>query len=293
MAGRVEGKVALVTGAAHGQGRSHALLLAEHGADVAILDICAAVDPAMRYPIGTAEELAETASMVEERDRRCVPVVADVRDFAAVGRAVETVIAEFGRIDIVVCNAGIITLDYFEDITDAAWDAVMDTNLKGVFNVMKAVAPHMKSEKRGGSIVITSSTSGLRGHAPYVHYVASKHGVVGLCKALANELAPWRIRVNTVHPTGVGLDYTGRKSDSAMVTLGEGPTNMAILEEPLLAMGGLNRLPDYRAPFEDTTPTANVEPIDISYAVLFLASDEARYITGTQLSVDAGANIKP
>ncbi|MGD9795327.1 MAG: mycofactocin-coupled SDR family oxidoreductase [Acidimicrobiia bacterium] len=292
MAGRVEGKVALVTGGAHGQGRSHALVLAEHGADISVIDICAEV-PGLRYPLGTADELAETARMVEDRDRRCLTHAADVRDFGALKGAADATVREFGRIDILVVNHGILDLNYFEDITEEMWDAVLDINLKGVWNSVRAVSPHMKAAKRGGSIVITSSTSGLRGHAPYCHYSASKHGVVGLAKSLANELAPFRIRVNTVHPTAVGVDTTGRNADSFMVTRGEGPVNMAVLEDPLLAMGGLNRLPDYDAPFEDSTPVIAVQPEDISNAVLFLASDEARYITGVQLPVDAGTTVKP
>jgi SDR family mycofactocin-dependent oxidoreductase len=293
VAGRVEGKVALVTGAAHGQGRSHALVLAEQGADIVVLDACAEIHPGLRYPTGTAAELAQTARMVEDRDRRCLTYAADVRDFAAVKAAADGAIAEFGHIDILAVNHGILDLNYFEDIEEDLWDAVLDVNLKGVWNVIRAVTPHMKAAERGGSIVITSSTSGLRGHAPYAHYVASKHGVTGLAKALANELAPWRIRVNTVHPTAVTVDTTGRESNSFMVTMGEGPVNMSILEEPLLAMGGLNRLPDYLAPFSDRTPVVGVEPVDISNAVLFLASDDARYITGVQLPVDAGCTVKP
>ncbi|MGD9795328.1 MAG: mycofactocin-coupled SDR family oxidoreductase [Acidimicrobiia bacterium] len=290
--GRVEGKVAFITGGAHGQGRSHALLLAEQGADIVVIDACSPM-PGVPYPMGTAEDLATTVRLVEERDRRCLSFVADVRDFSALRAAADATAAEFGHIDIVAVNHGVITFNYFEEIPEQAWDTVLDVNVKGVWNTVRAVAPHMKAAERGGSIVITSSMAGLRGHAAYSHYVASKHAVTGLAKSLANELAPYRIRVNTVHPTGVAVDFTGRESDSFMGTRSFEGADPRIAEDPLMALNAMNRLPDHQAPFEDSTPVVMLEPIDISNAVLFLASDESRYITGVQLPVDAGCNVKP
>jgi SDR family mycofactocin-dependent oxidoreductase len=290
---RLDGKVALITGAGHGQGRCHAAVLAEHGADIVGLDLgTATIEPAFRYAMGTNEELAETASMVEARGRRCVTGVADVRDAVALKEAVDDAVAEFGRLDIVVANHGVLEIDYFEDIDEAMWDAVLDINLKGVWNVVRFATPHLKAN-HGGSIVITSSTAGIRGHVGYAHYVASKHGVVGLAKALANELAPWRIRVNTVHPTSIANDHSGYQADSFMITRGAMPRNPKVLEDPQMAVAATNRLPDYRRPYDDTTPVSFIEPIDVSYAVLFLAADESRYVTGIQLPVDAGNTLKP
>jgi SDR family mycofactocin-dependent oxidoreductase len=292
MDGRLAGKVALITGGAHGQGRCHAAVLAEHGADIALLDVDGPIEPRFRYPMGTAADMAETARMVEERDRQCIWHVADVRDPVAVQAAVEATVAHYGKIDILVVNHGVLGIHYFEDIPEEMFDAVMDINVKGVWNVVRFATPHLKANQ-GGSIVITSSTSGIRGHVGYAHYVASKHGVVGLAKALANELAPWRIRVNTVHPTSIGVDQSGYNADSHMVSRGKGPEDLSILQNPMLPAAQLNRLPDYRNPYEDTTPVAFIDPIDISHAVLFLASDESRYITGIQLPVDAGNTLKP
>lgn len=291
--GRFEGKVAFITGGGHGQGRIHAVRFAEEGADVVVVDVCQQVDSAVPFPMADEDELKRTAQLVEERGGRCIARQADVRDVSALRAVADEAVSVFGGIDIAVANAGIISFQNFDEITDDTWDAVIDVNLKGVWNTIRAVVPAMKAGRRGGSIIATSSAAGLRGQVPYCHYVASKHGVVGLAKALANELAPWRIRLNTVHPTGVGEDTTGRESTSFMGTMSAGNSDPRIFADPVFLAGATNRLPDVRTPFEGTNPTPVVEPIDIANAVLFLASDEARYITGVQLPVDAGNTVKP
>ena len=291
--GRFEGKVVFITGGAHGQGRIHALRFAEEGADVVIVDACQTIDSAVQYPMANEDDLRHTAKMVEERGARCIARQADVRDGALMCAVAEEAVATFGGIDIAVANAGIISFQYLEEIADETWDAIIDVNLKGVWNTVRAVVPTMKAAQRGGSIIATSSAAGLRGQMPYCHYAAAKHGVVGLAKSLANELAPWRIRVNTVHPTGVAEDTTGRDSTSFMGTLAMPNLPERIVTDPVFLAGAANRLPDVKTPFENTTPTYTVEPIDVANAVLFLASDEARYITGVQLPVDAGSTVKP
>ncbi|WP_326818574.1 mycofactocin-coupled SDR family oxidoreductase [Streptomyces sp. NBC_01762] len=269
--GRVDGKIALITGAARGQGRSHAVRLAQEGADVVITDVCHDISDALPYPLATKAELEETAELVRATGRRCVAVEADVRHFAEMRSAVDAATAEFGRLDVVVANAGVMSSGRAWEFSEEAWDVVVGVNLKGVWNTVRAAAPGMIDAQAGGSIVITSSAAGIRGHVPYAHYVASKHGVVGLMKALSNELAPHRIRVNTVHPTGV--------SDTG-ITVGE-PVEELAAREPLFALAAMNPLAPY------------VEPRDVSNAVLFLASDEARYVTGLQFTVDAGSTNKP
>ncbi|MFD5625640.1 mycofactocin-coupled SDR family oxidoreductase [Streptomyces sp. NPDC127072] len=269
--GRVQDKVALITGAARGQGRSHAVRLAEEGADIVVTDVCHDISHALPYPLASKEELEETAGLVRATGRRCVAVQADVRSVTEVRAAVDAATTEFGRLDIVVANAGVMSIGPAWELSEEAWDVVVDVNLKGAWNTARATIPRLIEAGAGGSIIITSSAAGIRGHVPYAHYVASKHGVVGLMKALSNELAPHRIRVNTVHPTGV--------SDTG-ITVGV-PVEELAAREPLFALAAMNPLAPY------------VEPRDVSNAVLFLASDEARYVTGLQFTVDAGSTNKP
>ncbi|MGW2523568.1 mycofactocin-coupled SDR family oxidoreductase [Streptomyces sp. NPDC001617] len=269
--GRVEGKVALITGAARGQGRSHAVRLAEEGADVVVTDVCHDISDELPYSLATKEQLEETAESVRKTGRRCVAVQADVRSIAEMRAAVDAAREEFGRLDIVVANAGVMSSGSAWELSEEVWDVVVDVNLKGAWNTARAAIPWMIEAGEGGSIVITSSAAGIRGHVPYAHYVAAKHGVVGLMKALSNELARHRVRVNTVHPTGV--------SDTG-ITVGV-PVEELAAREPLFALAAMNPLAPY------------VEPRDVSNAVLFLASDEARYVTGLQFTVDAGSTNKP
>ncbi len=279
MAGRVEGKVAFITGAARSQGRSHALRLAQEGADVIAVDRCADV-PTVGYPMATEEDLAETVRQVEALDRRVVSRVADVRDTAALRTAVDEGVAELGRLDIVLANAGIASFAPVEDLDDDTWDDMIGINLTGVFKTVRAAVPHLKAHGQGGAIVLTSSTAGIKGLGNLAHYVAAKHGVVGLVKTFANELAPHMIRVNSVHPTAVSTDMIhNRKTYGNFVP--DKPEDEVTRDDVAPLFQGLNAMP---VPW--------VEAVDISNAILWLVSDDARYVTGVQLPVDAGSVVK-
>jgi len=282
--GRVENKIVFITGAGVGQGRSHAVQLAKEGADIVAVDVCRQISDKVRYSYATEADLDETRKLVENAGRRCLTVVADVRDGDAMKNAAAHAVREFDRIDAVCANAGVCTFhkEGSLSITGDVYDLVVDTNLKGVWNTIQATAPHLIAAG-GGSIVITSSAAGVRGQVPYAHYVASKHGVVGLMKAFANELAPHGIRVNTIHPSGVV---------SAMSSAPDAWE--AAPEWPLFLQGAANVLRDLDAPRDQPyTPVAALTPEEISKTVLFLISDDARYITGVQLPVDAGNVNKP
>jgi (+)-trans-carveol dehydrogenase len=274
MGDRVLGKVAFITGAARGQGRSHAVRLAEEGADIIGVDICSQVD-SVPYPMATPADLAETVRLVEGLGRRMVATEADVRDAAGLSAALASGITELGRLDIVVANAGIWSHARAENMSADMWQDMIDINLTGVFNTCQAALPHLMQGGHGGSIIITSSTAGLRGHANNLHYAAAKHGVVGIMRNLAHELAPFSIRVNTVHPTTVATDMLMNQS---MFKLFRPHLDAPTVEETIPAFKTVNLLP---IPW--------VEAIDISNAVLFLASDESRYITSVALPVDGGA----
>jgi SDR family mycofactocin-dependent oxidoreductase len=278
MSGRVEGKVAFITGAARGQGRSHAVRLAEEGADIIAVDIAAEI-PNNMAPGATEAELAETVRQVEALGRRIVARKADVRDYDALKAAVDAGVAELGRLDIVVANAGITGLTHLgEDFPEQEWRAMIDINLSGAWHSAKAAIPHIKSGGAGGVILIISSAAGLRGFPRAAHYSAAKHGLVGLMRTLALELAGDFIRVNTIHPTQVSTEMI---LNDEMYKLFRPDLDKPTIDDFRPASQSLNAMP---IPW--------VEPVDISNAVLFLASDEARYITGVALPVDAGAVIK-
>jgi SDR family mycofactocin-dependent oxidoreductase len=283
---RVAGKTAFITGAGQGQGRAHAIRLAEEGANIIATDLCrASIDPAVKYKQATLEDLEETQKLVEKTGARCVIAEADVRDRSQLDAAVAQGLAEFGDLDIVLANAGIITFHTSSlDISDETYNLIVDVNQKGVWNTIQATAPSMVSARKGGSILITSSAAGIRGQAPYAHYAASKHAVVGLMKSFANELGRYGIRVNTIHPTGV--DSPGMGAD---------PTAGDLYPvEPLFRMGASNILADLEQPI--TGEFAGVPKVsceDIAHAALFLVSDEGRYITGMEFKVDAGNTNKP
>ncbi|RBY83655.1 SDR family mycofactocin-dependent oxidoreductase [Geodermatophilus sp. TF02-6] len=279
MAGRMAGKVAFVTGAARGQGRSHAVRLAQEGADIIAVDICADIDTVTPYyPLATEEELAETVKEVEALDRRIVARKADVRDLAGLQAAFDAGLAELGRVDTVVANAGIATYGRAWELTGEQWKDMIDVNLTGVFHTAKVAIPAMIEAGRGGSILFTSSIGGLKGIQNVGHYVACKHGIVGLMRTLANELGPYSIRVNTIHPTNVDTIMIQNPGTWAMFSPGDPEPSQE------KAMPGFLSL--------NTLPVPWVEPVDISNAVLFLASDEARYVTGVTFPVDAGAYVK-
>ncbi|RBY81625.1 SDR family mycofactocin-dependent oxidoreductase [Geodermatophilus sp. TF02-6] len=276
--GRVEGKVALVTGAAQGQGRSHAVELAREGADVIAVDVCEQV-PNMPYETGTWEKLQETVGEVEALDRRIVAYKADVADFDALRGAVDAGVAELGRLDVVAANAGIGSSPHrAHEIPGDIWQQMLDVNLTGVWHTCKAALPHLLAGGNGGAMVLTSSAAGLQAYANIAHYVSAKHGVVGLMRTLAVEYAPDRIRVNSIHPTQVD---TPMIMNSVTMRVFMPDVAEPTMEQFAEASQQMNALP---IPW--------VEPIDISRALVFLASDDARYITGVALPVDAGCLVK-
>jgi SDR family mycofactocin-dependent oxidoreductase len=270
--GRVEGKVAFITGAARGQGRSHAVRLAEEGADIIAVDLCQDV-PSVPYPGAGEDDLAETVKQVEALDRRIVARRADVRDLGALWDAVDAGLSEFGHIDVICANAGILSFGGVLELDEDVWQDVLDVNLTGVWKTVRAAAPSMVERGQGGSIILTSSVAGLVAYLGFAHYVSAKHGVTGLMRAMAMELAPHRIRVNSVHPTTV---------DTPMVQ------NPALYE--VFGVPGASRdeaAQAFRA--VNALPVPWVEAVDVSNAVLYLASDESRYVTGLTMTVDAGA----
>jgi SDR family mycofactocin-dependent oxidoreductase len=278
MTGRVEGKVAFITGAARGQGRSHAVRLASEGADIIAVDICKPIENVV-YPASTPDDLAETVERVEKLGRRIIASEADVRDYDALKSAVDAGVHELGRLDIAVANAGIGNAgNKLHKIPEHIWRDMLDVNLSGVWKSVKAAVPHILAGGRGGSIILTSSVGGMKAHPHTGHYIAAKHGVVGLMRTFAVELGQHSIRVNSVHPTQVN-------------------TPMALNDATfrLFAPDKENPGPEDFAPVSQmmhTLPVPWVEPEDISNAVLFFASDESRYVTGVQLPVDAGCLLK-
>ena len=271
--GRVEGKVALITGAGRGQGRSHAIRLAEEGASIIALDICAPV-ASVSYPMASREDLEETCELVRSAGGDVYSAVVDVRDFETLTTEVAAGIESLGGLDIVVTNAGIASYAAGHEISEAAWQEMIDINLTGTWHTVKAVVPHLIAAGRGGSIVLTSSAAGLQGTPNLAHYVAAKHGVTGLMRTFANELAPHWIRVNSIHPTQV---------DTPMIMNDE----IFRMFRPDLESPGRDDIIEVSTA-TNALPVPWVESRDVSHAVLFLASDEARYITGVALPVDAG-----
>jgi (+)-trans-carveol dehydrogenase len=279
MAGRVEGKVAFITGAARGQGRAHAVRLAQEGADIIAIDICKKVETVELIAPSTPEDLAETASLVKNLGRRIVTAEVDVRDYDALKAAVDSGVEQLGRLDIIVANAGIgnggQTLD---KTSEADWTAMIDVNLSGVWKTVKAGVPHILEGGRGGSIILTSSVGGLKAYPHTGHYIAAKHGVVGLMRTFAVELGAQNIRVNSVHPTNVNTPLYMNEGTMRLFRPdleNPGPEDMKVVAQLM-----------------HTLPIGWVEPEDIANAVLFLASDEARYITGVTLPVDGGSCLK-
>jgi SDR family mycofactocin-dependent oxidoreductase len=279
MTGRVEGKVAFITGAARGQGRSHAVRLAQEGADIIAVDVCKPVSGTDQIPASTPADLAETADLVKGLGRRIVTAEVDVRDFDALKAAVDSGVEQLGCLDIIVANAGIGNGgDTLDKTSEQDWDTMIGINLSGVWKTAKAGIPHVLSGGRGGSIILTSSVGGLKAYPNTGHYIAAKHGVVGLMRAFAVELGQHSIRVNSVHPTNVNTPMF--MNDATMKLFRpdlENPT-----KEDFAPV----------AQFMHVLPVGWVEPVDISNAVLFLASDESRYVTGLPMTVDAGSTLK-
>jgi short-subunit dehydrogenase len=266
----LEGSVAVITGAARGQGRSHAVALAKHGAHIIAVDICADID-AIPYPLASRVDLDKTARLVEAAGAHVVPVVADVRDLAQLEAAIQTGIDTLGDVDIVVANAGVVAIGNPEARALPVFDAIVDTNLKGVWHTLVATVPSIVRKGGGGAIVLVSSSQGLIGRggdgsAAMLAYAASKHGVVGLMRSAAHAYAPHKIRVNALHPAGVATPMV--LNDFVMSRMMENPG----------APISLNLLPDVPL----------VEPRDVTEAVLWLVSPRSRYVTGVSLPVDAG-----
>ena len=270
--GRFDGKVAFITGAARGQGRSHAVRFAQEGADIIAVDLCAQID-SVSYPLATPDDLAETVAQVEALDRRIVSRTADVRDHAALAEAFGVGLAELGRVDFVLANAGIIAIGLEDPDPVQGFKDVLDTNLTGVWNTVRVALPTL-IQQRGGCVVLTSSTAGLKGIGGPTGggqaYTASKHALVGLMRNFAINYAKHNIRVNTVHPTAVATPM--------------------IMNEALATI--LRDRPDLIGDTGHLLEVDMVEPADISNAVAWLCSAESRYVTGVSLPVDAGYTIK-
>jgi SDR family mycofactocin-dependent oxidoreductase len=260
------GRVALVTGAARGQGRSHAVRLAGDGADLVICDISTGFKTT-DYKNSTVEDLEETARLIEKTGQRVLAREADIRDLGAMQRLVGDAITEFGRLDVVVGNAGVLSAARAWEISEAQWDEVMDVNVKGTFHTLKAAVPAMIEAGNGGSIILTSSSAGRKGAPFAAHYAASKHAIVGLARTFALELGEYNIRVNTIHPGGVQTEMVA------------GPLFPELLKEIALTTG-----PTYM----NTLPYEFMQPEMISNMVAWLASDESRYATGAEFVVDMG-----
>lgn len=278
MAERLAGKVAFISGAARGQGRAHAIRMAEEGADIIGFDAAGPL-PSQGAPAASPEDLAETARQVEERDRRIIARQADASDLGAVTAVLDEGLAEFGRLDIVVANAGVQGNPAPIVQTSAEeWGAVIASNLTGVFNTARAAAPHIIAGGRGGSIILTSSSIALRAQPGLGPYGSSKTGIIGLMRALALELGEHSIRVNSIHPTTVRTPMLINDINFRLFR--------PDLESPTLE----DVEPVYRT--LNVLPVPWVEPEDIANAAVFLASDEGRYITGVALPVDAGYTLK-
>jgi (+)-trans-carveol dehydrogenase len=275
--GRVEGKVAFITGAARGQGRAFAARLAEEGADVIGFDLCSTVETC-NYEGASPDDMAETVRLVEKQGRRMLSREGDVRDQTALDAAVAAGLEEFGKVDVVCANAGISSFGSVVELTEEQWTTMIDVNLSGVWRTVKATVPAMIAAGRGGSVILTASVAAAKAFPNCGHYVAAKHGLIGLMRTAASELAAQSIRVNAVLPTSVN---TKMFVNDATVRLFRPDLENPTVDDAMAVAAMMHAL-----------PVPMVEPEDTAAAVLWLASDEARYITGVALPVDAGALIR-
>jgi (+)-trans-carveol dehydrogenase len=275
--GRLSGKVVMITGGARGQGRSHAVRMAQEGADIIVTDVCEQL-PYVDYDMSKLEDLAETVALVEGLDQRCLSYVADARDVKTMREVVNDAVGQLGRLDTVIINHGIsVRHDVQSEDADEIWDLIVDTNLSAVFKTARAVVPHML--ENGGSIIATASAAGLVPLFGNTAYAAAKHGVIGLVRTLAAELAQYWIRVNAVCPTAVA---TPLFLNDAHIKAFCGPDPNKTFEDMKWPAQSLNLLP---VPW--------IEAEAVSNAMLYLASDDAKYVTGVALPVDAGMTAQP
>jgi SDR family mycofactocin-dependent oxidoreductase len=270
MSGRLTGKVAFITGAARGQGRAHAIRLANEGADIIAVDVAGKLPSCVPYDPATPEDLAETVRLVEKTGRRILPSTVDTRDFDDLRDAVDTGVAELGRLDVIVANAGVAAPQVWDAITPQDFRDVMDINVTGTWNTVMAGAQKIIDGGRGGSIILISSAAGLKMQPFMVHYTASKHAVTGMARAFAAELGKHSIRVNSLHPGAVNTPMGTGDMLSALETANATNPQLANMVTPFL--------PDYVA-----------EPEDIADAVCWLASDESRFVTASRIAVDLGS----
>jgi SDR family mycofactocin-dependent oxidoreductase len=268
---RLDGKVAVVSGGARGQGRAHAVTLASEGADIVICDVPGEFST-VHYNLGTEEDMQETVRLVEAQGQRCLAVPADVRNSAQVQTVADRAMETFGRVDILVCNAGIMTAsDSTWEMSDEVWDEMLAVNLTGAWKMCRAMVPHILAGDDGGAIVLTGSTGGLRAVAGCTHYNAAKWGCIAVMRTLAWELAPKMIRVNVVHPTGVNTEMSNNE------WFGKWLDEHEDLAWPMRG----NRM-----------PVDVIQPEDVSKTIAWLVSDDAKYVTGTEIRVDAGFMLK-
>lgn len=270
------GKVALITGAARGQGRTHAVALARQGVDLILVDVCRTL-ATVPYPMSEPEDLAETAALVKALGREAIVAELDVRDLAGMRELTARAMEQFGRLDIVIANAAIASPAPSLDMSEETWQEMIDVNLTGVWKTLAATVPAIRQGNRGGSVVIISSMAAIAPHGNIAHYTAAKAGLIGLMKVLAKELAPESIRVNTVHP---GTVATPMVLNDSIYKLFRPDLEAPTREDMELATGGLHAM-----------PISLLEPEDITGTVMHLVSDEGRYITGTTQQVDAGGSL--
>jgi SDR family mycofactocin-dependent oxidoreductase len=277
MAATLEGRVAFVTGAARGQGRAHAVRLANEGADIVAVDVCGPVSDTITYPPATSEDLAETASAVEATGRKVLAREVDIRDLAAQQQVVADTIEQFGRLDVVVANAGVLSWGRMFEMSEEQWDSVIDVNLNGTWRTIRATVPAMIEAGNGGSIIVVSSSAGLKATPGNSHYAASKHGLVAITNSLALEVGEYGIRVNSIHP--YSIDTPMVEPEAMMEIFGKYPTYIH----------SFSPMPFHPVNHEGKKGLQEfMTAEEVSDVVTWLASDASATISGSQIAVDRG-----
>src|SRR5882757_8896381 len=272
----LDGRVAFITGAARGQGRAHAIRLANEGADIIAIDICGPISDTITYPLATSEELAETVRAVEATGRKILAREADIRDLAGLQQVVADGIEQFGRLDILVANAGVLSWGRMFEMSEEQWDTVIDVNLNGTWRTIRAAVPTMIEAGNGGSIIVVSSSTGIKATPGNGHYSASKHGLVGLTNALALEVGEYGIRVNSIHPHAVKTSMTGFEGMSD------------ILARYPSYLHSLSPMPLRPKDIDDPERLGLMEAEEVSDVVAWLASSGSAALSGCQIAVDRG-----